>query len=250
MSSNPKTVYFPGIVLSSILHLPFVRKKYKHAMKLSPLFEFVKYVIFSLICLIPIAACTQVAVDQSSLDKRVSQFLSENKSGWRDMNVPFHDGQVLHDLIVENNYTSALEIGTSTGHSTVWIAWALSKTGGTLITLEIDEGRHKTALSNLEKAGLSGFVDARLTDAHEEVRKLEGPFDFVFSDADKDWYTQYFQDLDPKLKVGGCFTAHNVLNNFGGTKVFLDYIQDLKNYDTTIDRSSRSGISISYKRSQ
>jgi predicted O-methyltransferase YrrM len=67
---------------------------------------------------------------QSDLDKNVQTFLKENKSKWRDLNVPYEDGQVLHDLIVKNKYKSALEIGTSTGHSTIWIAWALSKTGG------------------------------------------------------------------------------------------------------------------------
>ena len=67
------------------------------------------------------------------------------KDRWRDLNVPYEDGQVLYDLIVKNNYTRALEIGTSTGHSAIWIAWALSKTGGKLITIEIQEARYKTA---------------------------------------------------------------------------------------------------------
>ena len=146
-------------------------------------------------------------------------------------------------------YTSALEIGTSTGHSTIWIAWALSKTGGKLVTIDKNEGRYNTALANLAKAGLTSYVDARLADAHQLVKQLKGPFDFVFSDADKNWYTQYFKDVDPKLKVGGCFTAHNVRNNFGGTKEFVDYVEKLDNYATTIDKSSRSGISISYKKS-
>ena len=87
----------------------------------------------------------------------------------------------------EEQYTRALEIGTSTGHSGIWIAWALSKTGGKLITIEIDEGRHRQALANFEAAGLSKFIDARLGNAHEIVPALAGPFDFVFSDADKDW---------------------------------------------------------------
>jgi len=93
------------------------------------------------------------------------------------------------------------------------------------------------------------FIDARWVDAHQLVRELEGPFDFVFSDADKEWYTQYFKDVDPKLVRGGCFTAHNVTDSFGGIKEFLDYVRSLPNYQTTIDRSSRSGVSISYKRS-
>jgi len=45
------------------------------------------------------------------------------------MNIPDVDGKLLYDIIIKNNYKSALEIGTSTGHSGIWIAWALSKTG-------------------------------------------------------------------------------------------------------------------------
>jgi caffeoyl-CoA O-methyltransferase len=184
-----------------------------------------------------------------ALDAKVEKFLNENRGRWYDSNVPYEDGKVLYNLIIKNNYTRALEIGTSTGHSAVWMAWALSKTGGKLITIEINEGRYKRALKNFKKAGVEDFIDARLADAHQLVKELKGQFDFVFSDADKDWYTEYFKDLDPKLVVGGCFTAHNVTDGFGGTKEFLDYIRGLPNYQTTIDRSSSSGISISYKKS-
>jgi predicted O-methyltransferase YrrM len=147
---------------------------------------------------------------QNELDQRVEAFLDANRRSWRDANVPAVDGQKLFDLIVENGYTRAVEVGTSTGHSGIWIAWALSKTGGKLITIEIDEGRYSTAVANFEEAGLMPWIDARLADAHELVPELEGPFDFVFVDADKNWYTQYFRSLLPKLEEGGCFTAHNV----------------------------------------
>ena len=93
------------------------------------------------------------------------------------MNVPYEDGRVLHDLVVKKGFKRGLEIGTSTGHSTVWIAWAMSKTGGKLVTIEIDERRHRIARQNLEAAGLSAYVDARLGDAHEIVKELPGPFD-------------------------------------------------------------------------
>lgn len=202
------------------------------------------------IFLIAIGVNAQKSVDQEALDKKVNDFLIEQKDDWRYWNVPYQDGKVLHDIIVKNKYTSALEIGTSTGHSTIWLAWAMSKTGGKVITIEVDEGRHKTALEYIKKAGLSDYVDARLADAHKLVKELKGPFDFVFSDADKGWYTQYFKDVDTKLKVGGCFTAHNVSNNYGGTGEFLKYVQKLPNYKTTIDNSSSSGISISYKKSE
>jgi predicted O-methyltransferase YrrM len=184
------------------------------------------------------------------LDAKVEKFLNESRGHWHDWNVPYEDGRVLYNLIIKNHYTRALEIGTSTGHSAIWMAWAMSKTGGKLITVEIDEGRYKTAMKNFKKAGVEEFIDARLADAHQLVKEMKGPFDFVFSDADKEWYVRYFKDVEPKLVVGGCFTAHNVTDGFGGVKEFLEYIRSLPNYETTIDRSSSSGISISYKKSK
>lgn len=204
------------------------------------------------VCILLIYAATGcVAQDKSGqrdLDERVKAFLEGNREQWKDLNVPYEDGQVLHDLIVNNNYQSALEIGTSTGHSTVWIAWALSKTGGRLTTIEIDENRQREAIENLKAAGLADLVDFRLGDAHQLVKELEGPFDFVFSDADKDWYVQYFKDIDPKLKAGGTFTAHNVLQSISGIREYMEFVNGHPDYETTVDRSSSSGIAISRKK--
>ncbi len=188
--------------------------------------------------------------DVPDRDARVRRFLEAHRDQWRDENVTAADGEFLRDLVVEHKYTRALEIGTSTGHSGIWIAWAMSRTGGKLVTIEIDEVRHEQALANFRAAGLDGFVDARLGDAHEIVPLLEGPFDFVFMDADKDWYQNYFKMLLPKLVAGGCFAAHNVLNLefMHGVKEFLDYARSLPEIETTVVRSSSSGISLSFKR--
>ena len=198
----------------------------------------------------------QPGKESTNLDEKVKKFLSEHSGQWHDLNIPASDGQLLYNIIIKNKYKSALEIGTSTGHSGIWIAWALSKTGGRLITVDIDEGRHKTAVENFRKAGLSEYIDARLADAHKLVKELKGPFDFVFSDADKDWYKNYFIDVDPNLKVGGCFTAHNIYDRGGfgrgdnsGQAIFLSYIKSLKNYETTVN-SSGGGVSISFKRTE
>lgn len=182
--------------------------------------------------------------NDTRLDKQVKDFLSSSRYSWRDMNVPESDGQLLYDLIVKNNYINAVEIGTSTGYSGIWIAWALSKTGGKLITIEIDERRHKEALDNFEKAGLSKYIDARLADAHQLVPELKGPVDFVFSDADKNWYINYFKAMDPKLSVGGCFVSHNVSQRSNSD--FYNYVNKLPNYKTTLDTRG-GGVAISYK---
>ena len=164
-------------------------------------------------CALAIAAPTALAQapgQPTDLDARVRAFLDGHRSEWRDMNVPAVDGQRLYDLVRERGFTRALEVGTSTGHSAIWIAWALSKTGGRLITIDIDERRHREALANFEAAGLSQYIDARLADAHELVPALDGPFDFVFQDADKDWYARYFASIYPKLAPAACYVAHNV----------------------------------------
>ena len=185
---------------------------------------------------------------KTPLDRKVKVFLEENVDNWRDMNVPLSDGKILFDLIVQNGYTKAVEIGTSTGHSAIWIAWALSKTGGRLITIEIDTGRWLKARANFKKAGVDKFIDARLADAHELVPILPGKDDFVFCDADKNWYVNYFKDMDPKLLAGGCYTAHNTSMRNPDIREFLDYIKSLDYFDTTFAPGSRSGISVSYKR--
>jgi len=194
----------------------------------------------------------------TALDEKVTKFLAEHSRQWYDLNIPESDGKLLYDLIIKGNYKNALEIGTSTGHSGIYIAWALSKTGGKLITIEIDEGRHKTALENFREAGLSDYIDARLADAHQMVKELKGPFDFVFSDADKNWYKNYFNDVDPKLRVGGCFVTHNISDRtmggrggrFGGgggdnPGDYLEYVRSLENYESSLT----NGVLVSYKRS-
>jgi len=153
---------------------------------------------------------------KNDFDRKVRSFLEDNANNWKDMNVPLSDGKIMYDIIVENGYKNAVEIGTSTGHSAIWIAWALSKTGGKLITIEIDKNRYIQAKANFKKAGVAKYIEIRLADAHDLVPKLSGEYDFVFSDADKYWYKKYFMAMDPKLKSGGCFVAHNTLMRVNG----------------------------------
>jgi len=197
---------------------------------------------------------SQAAGQDSGLDSRVRAFLDRMGYQWRDMNVPGTDGEILHDIVLRNKYRRALEIGTSTGRSGIYIAWALSKTGGKLTTIEIDRGRYEEALENFREAGLSGYIDARLADAHELVTELAGPFDFVFIDADKEWYTNYAKAIIPKLEAGGCIAAHNVYERrggwggTGGTGDYFEYMKSLPEFETHILTESRGGISVSYKK--
>ena len=196
--------------------------------------------------------------NETALDVKVKAFLEKARFGWRDMNVPESDGQLLYDLILKNKYKKALEIGTSTGHSGIWISWALSKTGGKLITIDIDERRHRDAVANFKEAGLNEYIDARLGDAHELVPELKGPFDIVFSDADKDWYVAYAKAVIPKLEPGGCLATHNISpydrggfgrgRGFGGQNGdYYEYMKSLPEFETSM-AAPGSSLAVSFKK--
>jgi len=204
---------------------------------------------FALPLALSLAPAQTVSAPSQALDARVRDFLASQKGQWRQENVTETDGRLLHDLILERGYKRALEIGTSTGHSGIWQAWALSKTGGSLVTVEIEEFRHLAAVRNFKSAGLDAFIDARLGDAHALVETIEGPFDFIFIDADQNWTLNYFEALLPKLAPGGCFAVHNVvsLGYMKGVRDFLDRVRALDILETRIEPSSGGGISLSFK---
>ncbi len=104
-------------------------------------------IVSALLCtsIVPSPAAFSAEKLESDLDRRVERFLAERAGTWQDLNVPEVDGKTLRDLVVKHGFKNALEIGTSTGHSAIWIAWGLSKTGGKLTTIEIDPARHKCA---------------------------------------------------------------------------------------------------------
>ena len=214
------------------------------------------FALLSLLFALPLPCHSQSGGADSVLDKRVKSFLDKMRNRWHDWNVPEADGKILYDIILQNQYKKALEVGTSTGHSAIWIAWALSKTGGKLITIEIDRDRYRQALVNFKEAGLSDFIDARNADAHQLVKDLPGPFDFVFIDADKDWYIHYAKALIPKVQPGGCITAHNVEGRTpadqGGyvsdTDRYFQFMKDQPEFETGVHPGSRAGIAMSYKK--
>ena len=179
-------------------------------------------------------------------DEKVLPMLKHLPYRHGGMNVPAEDGRLLYDIILENGYQRGLEIGTSNGYSALWLGLALKETGGRLITLEIEPQRAREAQENFEHAELDDIIESRINDALKEIPVLEGKFDFVFIDAWKPDYDKYLELILPKMKPGGVITAHNVTSQGSSVRDFLEEIQNNPKLTTTINRSSRAGVSISY----
>jgi len=105
-----------------------------------------------------------------------------------------------------------LEVGTSTGFSTLWFADAMNNSHSTrIITIEMNPQKAERALRNFKDAGLDKMIEIKQGIALDLLRKLKGKFDFVFLDADKENIIRYFDIVLPMVRIGGIIAADNML---------------------------------------
>ncbi len=169
--------------------------------------------------------------------------------GYQYWSVPRKDAEFLHLLVKATRARNVLEVGTSQGVSAIWMGLALEETGGRLTTIEIDRERYDLARKHLSEAGLSQRVTSIKGDAHAEVAKLEGPFDFVFLDADKEGQMDYFKKLYPKKVVpGGILAVHNAIRQASPMRDYLEMIRKHPDFDNVIlSLTMDDGFCLSYR---
>lgn len=120
-------------------------------------------------------------------------------------------GTLMHLLICEAGARRILEVGSSYGYSTAWLAAAARAVGGKVTSLELRAAKTEYARAQLERAGLAEFVEFRIGDALGSLRELAGPFDFALIDLWKDLYVPVFELLHPRLAPGAIVVADNML---------------------------------------
>jgi len=179
----------------------------------------------------------------------IQRLLDEmDAKGYQFWSVPRKDGELLHFLVKATRSRNVLEVGTSHGFSAIWMGLALEETGGRLTTIEIDKERYNLARKHVSEAGLSQRIACIKGDGHVEVAKLDGPFDFVFLDADKEGQMDYFNKLYPmKLTLGGILAVHNAIRQAYAMRDYLEMIQRHPEFDTVIlSTTMDDGFCLSY----
>lgn len=121
-------------------------------------------------------------------------------------------GKLLYLLALSCRATRILEIGTLAGYSAIWMARALPP-DGQLISLEYDPHHAEVARGNIDRAGLTARVEVQVGAALETLPALEGPFDFIFIDADKENYPAYFRAALTLSRPGTTIVADNVVRD-------------------------------------
>ena len=120
-------------------------------------------------------------------------------------------GTLLNLLAKEAGARRILEVGSSFGYSTVWLAEAARAVHGRVISLELKAEKTEYATAQLTRAGLADFVEFRLGDALETLAALAGPFDLVLIDLWKNLYVPVFELLYPRLAPGALVVADNMI---------------------------------------
>lgn len=181
--------------------------------------------------------------DKQALERLA--WMPKNQTGM--LNVDANEGAVLRDQVIKVRAKRALEVGTSNGYSTIWIAMGVRKMGGRLTTLEIDENKVKLARENFRIAGVDPVIELRQCDALKEIPKLQGPFEFVFIDAWKQDYVRYLEMVLPMVPPGGVIMAHNTKNLRSELLDFIQAVQTNPQLKTTFVEPGPGGFSVSVK---
>ncbi len=154
------------------------------------------------------------------------------------------DGRMLYDLIVAKGYRRVLDIGTARGYGAIWFGLAVKKTGGKVITIEIDPAVAAEARQNISRAGFADVIESRINDALLEIPALSGEFDFVFIDTGAPLNKRFLDLLAGRITPGGTIAAHNAFGFQATQPDFLKAITTDPNLETRIVTTFSGGISI------
>jgi caffeoyl-CoA O-methyltransferase len=153
------------------------------------------------------------ALEHSTLDPALFRRLEEETRATQtlpQMMVGPLEGQLLGWLVWLSGARRILEIGTFTGYSSISMALNLPEDGH-IVSLDVNEDTTAVARRYAEEAGVVDRIDYRVGTAIDQLQTLEGPFDLVFIDADKESYVEYYENVLPKLSERGFIVADNVL---------------------------------------
>ena len=143
-------------------------------------------------------------------------------------NIPPETGKFFNILVRTSKVRNILEVGTSNGYSTIWLGEAINENKGRITTIEISEHKVKMALENFKRANLGKIIKIVHGDALDEIPKLKTKFDFLFLDAVKEDYINYFKLALPKLAKNAIIVADNAIMFERYMKDYLNFVRNHK----------------------
>jgi predicted O-methyltransferase YrrM len=162
------------------------------------------------------------------------------------LNLEPETAQFLSMLVRSSQRKSLLEIGTSNGYSTIWLAWALKAIGGHVTSIDRNKQKHLLAEENIRKAQLYSVVTLLSGDATEIIPQLTGPFDCLFFDADRISAPAQLALLLPKLAPNALILADNVSSHPNEIANYIAALEALPQFEKLVVPIGK-GLSIAYR---
>ncbi|HEX2473375.1 MAG TPA: class I SAM-dependent methyltransferase [Lacipirellulaceae bacterium] len=159
--------------------------------------------------------------------RELENFAAENDARASDrrqmmLNITPETGELLGILVQSTKARRVLEIGTSNGYSTLWLADAVRATGGSVVTIEVSAAKAQMARQNLERAGLSRWVHQELMDAGQFLGpQAASHFDLIFLDSDRKEYSAWWPSLQNALVAGGMLVVDNAISHAAEMEGFI-----------------------------
>ena len=145
----------------------------------------------------------------------------------RMLNITRDTGEFLAVLVRVTRARDILEIGTSNGYSTLWLADALGTESGKVTTVELLDAKYAMALENFMRAGLRARIDALNTDAGEVLRVAgDAAYDLVFLDSDRTQYEGWWPEIRRVLRPRGLLVVDNAVSHADEMESFMQAVQD------------------------
>ena len=170
----------------------------------------------------------------------------EQERSKKMLNLEPETARLIGILLRSSKRTRLLEIGTSNGYSTIWLAWAMRVTGGHVTSIDRDADKQRLADENLRRAGLRALVELRHGDATGVVADLPGPFDCIFFDADRLSAPAQLSHLLPKLTPDALLLADNALSHPEEIAGYLAAVTALSDFDHMVIPVGK-GLSVAYR---
>ncbi|HEY7200287.1 MAG TPA: class I SAM-dependent methyltransferase [Candidatus Dormibacteraeota bacterium] len=171
---------------------------------------------------------------------------SEPEHARRLLNLEPETAALVAVLVRSGRRTRVLEIGTSNGYSTIWLAWAVRDAGGAVTSVERDPAKQARAAENLRRAGLLDAVRLVRGDATEVVAGLDGPFDCVFFDADRFSAPEQLRLLLPRLTPDALLLADNVHSHPVEIAGYLAALEELPEFERLVVPIGK-GLSVAHR---
>ncbi len=160
-------------------------------------------------------------------------------------NIPADTGEFFYMLVKISKAKNILEVGTSNGYSTIWLAEAVKQNKGKVTTIELMEHKIEMAKNNFKRAKLNNIKIIQ-GDALKEIPRLKEKFDFLFLDAVKEDYINYFKLAYPKLTKNAVIVADNAIMFGKYMRDYLQYVENSKNLRSVLVPIG-SGVEFSLK---